>query len=199
MRAAQNILCQGRGSAANSAVCYVLGITSVDPTKVDLLFERFISKERLEPPDIDVDFEHSRREEVMQYVYRRYGRHRAAHHRHRHSLPAAQRDPRRRQGAGADRGRDRRAGRYGVGKLGRAASTKCRSGRPGSIRKTRWSSCAVELADRADRVSAPSVAACRRLCADAGPARHLSCRSATPRWTTAPSSNGTRTISTRWA
>jgi error-prone DNA polymerase len=74
----QNILCQGRGSAANSAVCYVLGVTSVDPTKVDLLFERFISKERLEPPDIDVDFEHSRREEVMQYVYRRYGRHRAA-------------------------------------------------------------------------------------------------------------------------
>jgi error-prone DNA polymerase len=74
----QHILCQGRGSAANSAVCYVLGVTSVDPTKVDLLFERFISKERLEPPDIDVDFEHSRREEVMQYVYRRYGRHRAA-------------------------------------------------------------------------------------------------------------------------
>jgi error-prone DNA polymerase len=74
----QNILCQGRGSAANSAVCYVLGITSVDPTQINLLFERFISKERLEPPDIDVDFEHSRREEVMQYVYRRYGRHRAA-------------------------------------------------------------------------------------------------------------------------
>src|SRR3954452_12606282 len=74
----ENILCQGRGSAANSAVCYVLGVTSVDPTKVDLLFERFISKERLEPPDIDVDFEHSRREEVMQYVYQRYGRHRAA-------------------------------------------------------------------------------------------------------------------------
>src|ERR1700737_1662701 len=74
----QKILCQGRGSAANSAVCYVLDITSVDPTKIDLLFERFISKERLEPPDIDVDFEHSRREEVMQYVYRKYGRHRAA-------------------------------------------------------------------------------------------------------------------------
>ena len=74
----QGILCQGRGSAANSAVCYVLGVTSVDPTEIDLLFERFISKERLEPPDIDVDFEHSRREEVMQYVYRRYGRHRAA-------------------------------------------------------------------------------------------------------------------------
>ena len=74
----QNILCQGRGSAANSAVCYVLGITSVNPAETNLLFERFISEERLEPPDIDVDFEHSRREEVMQYVYRRYGRHRAA-------------------------------------------------------------------------------------------------------------------------
>ena len=74
----QNILCQGRGSAANSAVCYMLDVTSVNPAEVDLLFERFISKERLEPPDIDVDFEHIRREEVMQYVYRRYGRHRAA-------------------------------------------------------------------------------------------------------------------------
>jgi error-prone DNA polymerase len=74
----QHILCQGRGSAANSAVCYMLDITSVNPAEVDLLFERFISKERLEPPDIDVDFEHIRREEVMQYVYRRYGRDRAA-------------------------------------------------------------------------------------------------------------------------
>ncbi len=74
----REILCQGRGSAANSVVCYCLGITSVDPTKQDVLFERFISAERSEPPDIDVDFEHERREEVMQYVYRRYGRHRAA-------------------------------------------------------------------------------------------------------------------------
>src|SRR5262249_3644759 len=74
----QGILCQGRGSAANSAVCYVLSVTSVDPTKIDLLFERFISKERLGRPDSDVDFEHPRREEVMHYVYRRYGRHRAA-------------------------------------------------------------------------------------------------------------------------
>ncbi|QDP19710.1 error-prone DNA polymerase [Sphingomonas xanthus] len=71
------ILCQGRGSAANSAVCFLLGITSVDPMKHDLLFSRFISEERNEPPDIDVDFEHERREEVMQYIYRRYGRHRA--------------------------------------------------------------------------------------------------------------------------
>ncbi|OYX65062.1 MAG: error-prone DNA polymerase [Sphingomonadales bacterium 32-64-17] len=71
------ILCQGRGSAANSAVCYVLGITSVDPAKHALLFDRFISEERKEPPDIDVDFEHERREEVIQYIYRKYGRHRA--------------------------------------------------------------------------------------------------------------------------
>jgi error-prone DNA polymerase len=73
----QDILCQGRGSAANSAVCYCLGITAVDPTKVDLLFERFISEERNEPPDIDVDFEHERREEVIQYIYNKYGRDRA--------------------------------------------------------------------------------------------------------------------------
>jgi error-prone DNA polymerase len=72
------ILCQGRGSAANSAVCYCLGVTSVDPTQIDLLFERFISADRREPPDIDVDFEHERREEVIQYIYQRYGRERAA-------------------------------------------------------------------------------------------------------------------------
>ena len=71
------ILCQGRGSAANSAVCYCLGITSVDPAKHALLFDRFISEDRKEPPDIDVDFEHERREEVIQYLYRKYGRHRA--------------------------------------------------------------------------------------------------------------------------
>ncbi|MBC7946532.1 MAG: error-prone DNA polymerase [Chitinophagaceae bacterium] len=74
----QGILCQGRGSAANSTVCYLLGITSVDPTKFDLLFERFISAARNEPPDIDVDFEHERREEVIQYIYSKYGRDRAA-------------------------------------------------------------------------------------------------------------------------
>ena len=73
----RGILCQGRGSAANSAVCFVLGITAVDPSKYNLLFSRFISEERQEPPDIDVDFEHERREEVMQYVYERYGRDRA--------------------------------------------------------------------------------------------------------------------------
>jgi error-prone DNA polymerase len=71
------ILCQGRGSAANSAVCFCLAITNVDPTEIDLLFERFVSPERKEPPDIDVDFEHERREEVIQYIYARYGRDRA--------------------------------------------------------------------------------------------------------------------------
>ena len=74
----QKILCQGRGSAANSAVCYCLGVTAVDPSKISLLFERFLSEERKEPPDIDVDLEHERREEVIQYIYERYGRHRAA-------------------------------------------------------------------------------------------------------------------------
>jgi error-prone DNA polymerase len=75
---AEGILCQGRGSAANSAVCFCLGITEVDPARMSLLFERFVSVERQEPPDIDVDFEHERREEVMQYIYAKYGRARTA-------------------------------------------------------------------------------------------------------------------------
>ena len=73
----KGILCQGRGSAANSVICYCLGITEVDPAKIDLLFERFVSEERKEPPDIDVDFEHERREEVIQHIYNKYGRHHA--------------------------------------------------------------------------------------------------------------------------
>ncbi|MES2472839.1 MAG: error-prone DNA polymerase [Pseudomonadota bacterium] len=74
----KGILCQGRGSAANSVVCYALGVTSVDPNKFEVMFDRFLNTERREPPDIDVDFEHERREEVIQYIYRRYGRNRAA-------------------------------------------------------------------------------------------------------------------------
>ncbi len=74
----QRILYQGRGSAANSVVCYCLEITAVDPRQISVLFERFISKERNEPPDIDVDFEHQRREEVIQYIYQKYGRERTA-------------------------------------------------------------------------------------------------------------------------
>src|SRR5256885_2640751 len=74
----KGILCQGRGSDANSVICYCLGITEVDPEKVDLLFERFVSEERKEPPVIDVDFEHDRCEEVIQYIYKKYGRHHAS-------------------------------------------------------------------------------------------------------------------------
>ncbi len=73
----RNILCQGRGAAANSAVCYCLGVTAVDPERIDILFERFVSRERNEPPDIDIDFEHERREEVIQHIYEKYGRDRA--------------------------------------------------------------------------------------------------------------------------
>ncbi len=103
----RGILCQGRGSAANSAVCYCLGITAVDPTESNLLFERFISKERREPPDIDVDFEHERREEVIQYIYGKYGRERAAIAAVVITLPHAQRAARRRQGAGRGAGAGR--------------------------------------------------------------------------------------------
>lgn len=74
----RGILCQGRGAAANSAVCFALGVTAVDPDRIDVLFERFVSRERNEPPDIDIDFEHERREEVIQHIYAKYGRHRAA-------------------------------------------------------------------------------------------------------------------------
>ena len=95
----QGILCQGRGSAANSRVCYCLGVTSVDPQRgAALLFERFISRERNEPPDIDIDFEHERREEVLQYVYRKYGRERAALAATVIMYRAAQRAARSRQG-----------------------------------------------------------------------------------------------------
>ena len=108
---ASGILCQGRGSAANSAVCYCLGITEVDPNKTQLLFARFISQARDEPPDIDVDFEHERREEVIQYIYERYGRASRRHLRHRHPLPLAPRHPRGRQGPGPHARRHRRARR----------------------------------------------------------------------------------------
>ena len=88
----RGILCQGRGSAANSVVCYCLGITAVDPTQIDLLFERFVSRERREPPDIDVDFEHERREEVIQYVYEPLRPRPRRPRRHGHRLPGTQRD-----------------------------------------------------------------------------------------------------------
>jgi DNA polymerase III alpha subunit len=167
-RAAQNarvpliaILCQGRGSAANSAVCYCLGITAVDPAQsIDLLFERFISAERNEPPDIDVDFEHERREEVIQYIYERYGRDRAGiaatvicYRRAARSARSARRwaCPR----------TSPRARRHRLGLVGRGLPTS-RCARPGSIPPIRG--CARRSSSpRADRLPAPPVAACRRL------------------------------------
>ncbi len=129
----RGILCQGRGSAANSAVCYCLGVTDVDPSIVDLLFERFISPERGEPPDIDVDFEHERREEVMQYVYREIRPPPRRHRRHRHHLPHALGGARGRQGVRAQRRRDRRARRLRLGLVERGrCQGRCAPPRPRS-------------------------------------------------------------------
>ena len=114
-RKTEPILCQGRGSAANSAVCYAIGITAVDPAEIDLLFERFVSEERKEPPDIDVDFEHERREEVIQYIYRRYGRDKAGLAATVITYRGTQRGARGGQGDGALRGHHLGAGRHRVG------------------------------------------------------------------------------------
>ena len=136
----RDILCQGRGSAANSAVCYALGITEVDPSRMSMLFERFISKERNEPPDIDVDFEHQRREEVMQYIYakirpRPRGARRDAHH-----LPAEERGARCRPSAGP-RSRAGRPALAACSPGGTAArSSRNASAKPGSSPTTRCSS-----------------------------------------------------------
>ena len=111
----RGILCQGRGSAANSVVCYCLGITEVSPETCGLLFERFISEERGEPPDIDVDFEHERREEVMQYIYEKYGRAPRRARRHRHHLPLALGRARGRQGLRPVGGCGRRPLRHRLG------------------------------------------------------------------------------------
>ncbi len=110
----EGILCQGRGSAANSMVCYALGVTEVGPERLEMLFERFVSRERAEPPDIDVDFEHERREEVIQYVYRKYGRARRAR-RQRDLLPDEERAARRGQGFGGTIGPASRAGGNAAG------------------------------------------------------------------------------------
>ncbi len=134
------ILCQGRGSAANSAVCYCLGITAVDPATSNLLFERFISEERKEPPDIDVDFEHERREEVIQHIYDKYGRDRAGIAATDHPLPSALRRPRGRQGDGAERGRLRRHRLQLSGAAWRPKSRKSGRRMPGSTSTIRTSS-----------------------------------------------------------
>ena len=156
------ILCQGRGSAANSAICYCLHITEVDPSRMHMLFERFISKERNEPPDIDVDFEHERREEVIQYIYRALRPRPRGAGRHPHHLPAEKRDPRCRQGPGARSRPGRSAGEVhglvGQGRSARRAPRRRRhrpqeQGRP-SVRPPR---------QRDTRLPATPVAARRRL------------------------------------
>ncbi len=195
VRVAENmgILCQGRGSAANSAVCYVLGITAVDPNENELLFARFLSKERREPPDIDVDFEHERREEVIQHIYKLYGRERAG------------------IAATVISYRPKSAIRE-VGKaLGLSEDITAR------IASTVWGSWggtrlpadhirqagldpdnptilrAVSLASRATSPSMWAGSSSPR-----GGSMNM-CPSAMPQWPTAPSLNGTRTISTGWA
>ena len=120
----RGILCQGRGSAANSAVCYVLGITAVDPMQIDLLFERFVSAERREPPDIDVDFEHERREEVIQDIYHALWPPARRARRHRHLLSPAQRHPRSGKSLRPHRRRHRRACLGHMGKLGQPPQGK---------------------------------------------------------------------------
>ncbi len=194
----RGILCQGRGSAANSAVCFCLGITAVDPSRIDLLFERFISAERNEPPDIDVDFEHERREEVIQYVYDKYGRDRAGmtatviRYRTKSALRevakafalsedaivALQELFWRKSWDEVERRRDPRLG----ARPGRAAG-------PHGRRPRR----------RAARLSPPSLPAHRRDGHHQGSALPRWCRSRTRRWPTAPCWSGTRTTWMPWA
>ena len=175
------ILCQGRGSSANSAVCYCLGITAVDPEHGNLLFERFLSKERNEPPDIDVDFEHERREEVIQYVFDKYGRERAA-------LAATVICYRRKSAVrdiGARARSSRRPDRSAQSRVchrhddrpldAGLARTRLRSGQPRDASAGR-------TGRRAARISAPSVAARRRLRDLRTSAAYTWCRSRTRRW-----------------
>ena len=195
---AQRILCQGRGSAANSAVCYALGITEVDPARMNMLFERFISRERNEPPDIDVDFEHQRREEVIQYIYRKYGRDRAA--------LAATLITYRPKSAVRDVGKALGLDLAQVDRLtGVFAWWDGRKVDPQRIREAGFDpdNAAAAAADRAHRrADGFSRAICRSTsAASSSPAACSSawCRSRTRRWPSARSSSGTRTTSTRWA
>ena len=164
------ILCQGRGSAANSAVCYCLGITEVNPNESKLLFARFISENRNEPPDIDVDFEHERREEVIQYIYQRYGRDRAAicatviHYRSRRAI----REVGKVMGLTPDVTAALAKTVWGSHDDGLPNKHIREAGLDPSNPAIRQ---AIALATRAARLSAPSVPACRRLRADPRTAR----------------------------
>ncbi len=186
-RGRRGILCQGRGSAANSAVCYCLGITAVDPARIDVLFERFISAARNEPPDIDVDFEHERREEVIQYVYEKYGRDRAGLaatvicYRSRSAI----REVGKALGPLASMSSPALAGIVWGWSNDPIADLRVREA--GLDPADRTLRLALDLAARAGGLSAPSLAACRRVrdhpraivragadreCGDGGPHRH---------------------------
>ena len=193
----RGILCQGRGSAANSAVCYCLGVTAVDPARYDLLFERFVSEERNEAPDIDVDFEHERREEVLQYLYEKYGRERAGlaatviTYRPRSAI----RDVGKALGLSLDR-------------VDALAKNHDYRGERTLLPKR----CVQSGVDPASRLGRQLLYCVQELL---GFPRHLSqhvggwlsprgdcanwCLSKTPLWKTAPSSSGTKTTSKRWA
>ena len=193
----RNILCQGRGSAANSAVCYCLEITSVDPERIDALFERFVSKERDEAPDIDVDFEHERREEVIQYVYEKYGRDRAG--------MTAECITYRARSAIRDVGKALGLSPERVDSLAKAADhhhddkrLAARFAEAGFTADSGLGRMLVEL--RARSPTFPGTCRSTSAAWSSRRARSASwCRSRMPRWPTGPSSSGTRTISTRSA
>ena len=198
-RAGKPILCQGRGSAANSAVCFCLGITGVDPTEIDLLFERFISADRGEPPDIDVDFEHERREEVIQYLYARYGRERAAicstviHYRPRMAI--------REVGKALGLKEDVTAGarRPDLGRWATARSPTSTSREAGLDPANPDDPPGDRPGAPAARLPAPPLPARRRLRAHARAPRRDRADPQRRHGRTAPSSSGTRTTSTRSA
>ena len=162
----KGILCQGRGSAANSAVCYVLGVTSIDPVRQGLLFERFVSEERREPPDIDVDFEHERREEVIQWIYETYGRTRSALTAvvSRYRSRGAVREVGKALGLPEDV-----TGSLAAHDLGLEHRRRCRTRSQGAEPQSRGSPPQADAGtcQAADQHAAPSLAASRRLRADA--------------------------------
>ena len=190
----QGILCQGRGSAANSAVCFAWASRRWIPTRMNMLFERFISKERNEPPDIDVDFEHERREEVIQYIYRKYGRERAALAAtvicyRRHECGA-----RRGQGAGLAAGSGRSAEPTCFAWWDRDEPPASGCANAASIRTARCCAACSSLTSELLGIPAAPVAARRRLRDHRAAACTSWCRWKTPPCPIAPSSSGTRTI-----
>ena len=192
----KGILCQGRGSAANSVICYCLGITEVDPEKVDLLFERFVSAERREPPDIDVDFEHERREEVIQYIYERYGRDHAGLtatvicYRGRSAI----REVGKVFGLSDDTIGVLAGTLWGWSMAGVKEKEARRVGLDPSDPKLQRVMALAQESDGISRAISRSMSAASSS-RDRGSTK--SCRSRMRRWTIAPSSNGTRTISMR--